>query len=253
MSDIASESAYEAGPVVISDVDLHQIYLEVGYPVIQPEDLEIPPADVKDTIIRSAMMDYFNWFPKKTIQEIQVASDFVLPFPNPTTMGAIDARIVPNSGVANVPTLSPFMNERNWSIAAGGLFGQGQYDYEMLEAKLLNRRYIQSSQNLLVAKRVVVDKAARQLTGFMNAPGVLRIIWADYSLNFDDIDFTKRRDAIKLSKAYLLRALAMIRGQQQSNTGMEFNIEALNARADKLEEESVGRWQKMTKVIVMRG
>ena len=244
---------YENTPVSISDVDRHMIYSEMGYPVVQPEDLELDPASVDEVVLRPTLMDYFSFFPIKTIVEVEVASEFTVPFPNVTTMSVLDARIVPNSGVANVPTLSPFMNERNWTIAAGGLFGQGQYDFEMMEAKLLNRRYIQASQNLLVARRVRVDRKARTLSGFMNAPGVLRITWADYSLNFDDVDFQKRRDVIKLAKAYLLRTIAMIRSQQNSDTGMDFNPEALNARADKLEEDSIGRWVSFAKPIVLRG
>jgi hypothetical protein len=244
---------YEKTSVSISDIDRHMIYSEMGWPVVSPEDLEIGPDDVDEVVLRPALMDYFSYFPIKTVQEVEVNSDYSIPFPNPTTVSVIDARIVPNSGVANVPTLSPFMNERNWSIAAGGLFGQGQYDMEMMEAKMMNRKYIQATQNLLVAKLVHIDRNNRTLTGFMNAPAVLRITWADYSLNVDDVDFQKRRDLIKLAKAYLLRTIAMIRGQQNSNTGMDFNTDALNTRAEKLEEESLGRWKAFAKPIVLRG
>jgi hypothetical protein len=252
MSDTAL-SYYENTPVSISEVDRRMIYSAMGYPVVQPEDLEISPEDVDAVVLRPALMDYFSYFPIKNVQEVEVNSNYSIPFPRFTTVSVIDARIVPNSGVANVPTLSPFMNERNWSIAAGGLFGQGQYDTEMMEAKLLNRRYIQASQNLLVAKLVHVDRNTRTLTGFMNAPAVLRITWADYSLNVDDVDFQKRRDFIKLSKAYLLRTIAAIRSQQDSNTGVEFNIESLTSQADKFEEQSLGRWQGMAKPVVIRG
>ncbi len=245
---------YNDTKVSVSDTDRRQIYAEFGYPVIQPEDLEIPPDDVDEVVFKPALMDYFSYFPLKTVVELQVAGDYSIPFPNPTTFGVFDARVIPYAGMGTVPTLSPFMNERNYySAQSGGVYGAGQYSFEMIEAKLLNRRYIQASQNLLITKRIYVDKHARLLKGTTNAPYVLRIVWADYSLNMDDVDFSKRRDMIKLCKAYLLRAVAMLRSQLQSNTGTEFNVEALNTRAQQLEDESINRWRKFSMAPVVRG
>lgn len=253
MSD-AAKTYYETTAVNVSYTDRRQIYLEMGYPAVPMEELEIPPAEVDELVFKPALMDYFAYFPIRTVQEEQVTGDFSVAFPHANTMGVVDARVIPFSGLANVPTLSPFMNERSYySAQSGGVYGAGQYDFEMIEAKLLNRRYIQASQNLLITKRIVVDRKLRVLKGTANAPYVLRITWADYSLDMDDVDYMRRRDIIKLCKANLLRAIAIIRSQQDSNSGMPFNVDALNTRAEKLELESIERWRKFAMPVSIRG
>ena len=123
----------------------------------------------------------------------------------------------------------------------------------MVEAKLIERKAMQAGFNLISAKKIVVDPVNKVISGVTNYPGILKLSWAEYSLNFDSIEFRKRKDVIKLAKANVMNAFADVREQMNANTGMEFNPGALRERATKLEDEIMERWRSISKVVILRG
>lgn len=236
----------------ISDKDYFEILVEVGYPVVKEDELEYTREEIQDLFIFPAMREYFSWFPKIEVQTAFIGSDFEFDFPDEKTYGVVDARI--NSSTSGTGrTESPFMNSLLYTQGSISHRKYGTpYDYGTTEAQYLERAYRKAGMNKVRVERLDVDNANRKLTGFSTINGELSIQWAKYSDNFDDIPFKKKSEVIKLSKAYLLRGLAMLRGQFNSDTGMGFNSQEFISRAENLERSVLSKWRAVSKVAIIR-
>lgn len=238
--------------ITIDDQDLDEIYFETGVPVIDKEDVEVPVDNVKKVCVFPAMMEYFAWFPLTLVSEYDVSnSSFSVDFPTQNTFGITDARIILSSGQGSAG--SPFVNSLIYKRASSGGYGRsGQYGYAMYEAKLLERQFQQANMNLNVTKQLTANSRTRKLTGFISSVGTLKVTWAEISYTFSDIPMRDRLDVKDLAKSKLLRAVGMIRAQQQNTMDMEMNYQQFLDRAQALEEKVLEKWRGKTKVVVLR-
>ena len=239
--------------ITISDDNLKQILLEIGCPPLDPTQLEISVADIKSLCISPAMFEYFIWNPicLHTEQEI-AAGAFSVPAPDASVIGIVDARLVPLMSRSSMQTTSPFMNAMLFNVNSNRSMRGAPGACELLEAKAFERRYAQSIEEVYGSKKIQYDPTTRMVTGYATSPSELNITWGKMSNVFEDIDSIRQKEAMKLAKAYTLRAFGQVRAQQNNNTGVEWNYQLFLDRADKLEEEVTASWKSRTKVVVVR-
>ena len=237
----------------ISTDDFAQILFELGCPPIPVEELEIQPNDIKELCVYPAMMEFFVWNPIVTKREYTVGvGNFAFDAPDENVLGIVSARMSGQMSRTTMNSGSPFINQLLYNPRPGKVGGIPR-SYEADEARIMERRLAQTTDPVFGARKVSYDPVTRQAVGFATIPSQVMISWGSMSLNMDDIDPLRKREAIKLAKSYTLRAFANVRSQQNSNTGVEFNYQIFLDRAEKLEEEVMEKWRTRTKVVVVRG
>jgi hypothetical protein len=238
--------------VVIEDRDLKRILTAVGGPVLSFEDLEVKRDDVIDLCVLPALEVHFSYFPIEFVQEVSLAGAISVAFPDPDlTLGVSSAQISMDIGAPNNPSLSPFVNDRNYQ--RGGLMRQGQYDIEAIGGNLMARSAMQSAVNLLAAKHVHVDPVTKTLTGFTNAPGICRISWAMMSLNANDIPVVHKPRFITLCQANLLEVIGTIRGSVSLSDDVSMDGQAMIDRAEKIRNDAMEVIYATTRGVIVRG
>jgi hypothetical protein len=244
--------------IIIPESTISEIATEIGYPVIPIEKTEIQTKDqLKNLIIWPSMREFFTWFPKINEQEYQVTSNFDISFPNPETFTVANVRMNTAGFIARDAT-NPFVNNSIYrSVTSYTGWGGGQYgtvnDYEARISRFYDRLERASVINYNAAIKYDCDDLNRKITGFTNVTGRMIVRWCEYSEDWNRIPFQRQEEVIKYAKSRLLRYVGQIRGQQ--NTGIAqtaFNFQLQLDRAKELEEQSITKWKKFTKVVLLR-
>ena len=240
--------------ITIQESEYKQIISELGYPVVKEEDLEFSRQDIQDLFIYPAMREYFTWFPKELETAQSISNRFEIPFPDEYTYGIVDSRLNTSASGADV-TASPFMNELVFN--SRGSSGRGMYgtrnDYGMTAASFMERSERRAMNDYSKSYKISVDNSNKRVVGYTNVMGELAITWAKFSEDFEDIPFRRKSEVIDLSKSNALKGFAMLRGQMNTDIGVEFDTGMFEDRATSLREEVLEKWKSMTKVVVIRG
>lgn len=238
--------------ITISDAYFSEITLPLGVPVLDVSDFELSKDEMKTLAILPAVRQYYTWFPLKEESDYAVGTSIQVPFPDDETFGAVDIRLNTAAYGAQGTTKNPFVDEVNFRPGGRGQYGT-PYDYNMFQSDVYDKMERQAVINKNKAFKVRINEAARTVTGFTNATGVLTIVWAKYSNDFANIPYNRVQEVIWLSQANLLRTLGMIRGQLDADTGADFNYDLFIKRADELEEKVMDKWKNFTKPVILRG
>lgn len=240
--------------ISIQESDYKEIISSVGYPIVSEEDLEFSREDIQDLFVFPAMREYFTWFPKEEETSHQITNKFDIPFPDLDTYGIIDSRLNTTASGSDV-TSSPFMNELVFNARTST--GYGAYgtknDYGMAQSNYFERAERRAVNNYAKSHKLSVDYSNRKVHGYTNVMGELVIIWAKSSHNFDDIPFRRKTEVLALAKAKTLKGFAMLRGQMNTDIGIEFDTGMMESEAERLEEKTLEKWRSTTKVAIIRG
>jgi len=240
--------------IIIQESEYKEIISEIGYPVVTEEDLEFTRADIQDLFIYPAMREYFTWFPKEKEVSYSITNTFEFPFPDEYTYGIIDSRLNTTAAGSDV-TASPFVNELVFNARTNS--GYGAYgtknDYGLVQANYMERAERRAVNDYSKSYKISVDSGERIVKGFTNILGELVIVWAKFSDNFDDIPYRRKSEVIDLAKSKVLKGFAMLRGQMNTDIGIEFDVGAFENKAEDLETKTLDKWKSMTKVAVIRG
>lgn len=235
--------------LTISQNHYNEILTEPGYPIITPNLLELTETQIKDLLIWPALREFWKWFPIVSEQQIQASSTFEVDFPNPETFGVVDVRLTTSAYRGSGVTANPLINETNIKVSRGGRYGT-RNNYEHAVAMYVERLERVSAVEYQKVFRVRILN--RKVKGYTNTLGVISIIWADYSEDFNDVPFEHISEVIKLASANILRYLGMLRNQDTSDLPNEMNGDEFISRADDLEEEIIEDWKAHTKAVLIR-
>lgn len=243
--------------IKIDDFYLNQIKSILAYPIV--EMVHLDDEQIKQFCIWPAMYRYFlKWPIQVENQIIHASTEMIIPFPDDDTIGLIDLRTVGKTGLrAGTPN---GQNSRFWDII--------QYN-QNLKVKISDRnlnpeglKYLTIMQQNLIGSisnfsdtfSHEVNYSERNIRVFSTSVNAqLLFTWAKTSNNFGMIKPTRILDVIELSKSYLLRHLASV-GSMLSDSGSEkqINVDALNSRADTIEEKITTLWQDFPDIIALR-
>jgi hypothetical protein len=238
--------------VQIRDTDIKRILLAVGGPVLSVEDLEITKDDILELVVLPALEVHFSYFPIEIVQEVSMAGSVTIPYPDPDlTIGLCSAQISMDIGNPNNPSISPFINDRNYQ--RGGLMRQGQYDMEAVDGNMMTRLAAQGAINLLSTRHLRLDPTLKVLNGFTSASGIARLVWANMSLNVDDVPIFNKNDFIRFCQANILEVLGTVRESLKLSDDVQMNGQAMQDKAKELRDEILDTWRTTTKVAISRG
>ena len=237
----------------ISSRDWKEIISEVGYPVVKESDLEFSKQDIEDLFIYPALRDYFTYFPKVEEQSVFVENVFEFSFPDSFTFGLVDGRLNTTFGGSGT-TNSPFMNEILYHNRVSGstrAYGT-KNDYGLRQAEVMDRLHRRTAIDSTRTFNINVNTDAEKVSGYTNVAGELVLKWAKFSEDFEEIPFRHKSEVLILAKSYTLRGFAQLRKQISTETGADFDVSGFEDRAQKLEEEVTNKWNKRTKVVILR-
>jgi len=239
--------------LAISDQSYNEILMELGYPFVKEEELEFPKETIINMMIWPALQQYYMYFPLQVQQQISTSGSFELPFPDEETFGITDARINNTFIGSGALTTNPFLNSLLVNRQASSSRYGSPYGYNLEQAKTYERYERQSILEDIRSFKIHVDENNRKVTGYTNVAGRLSITWAKYDYNFEAIPFKWKRDVLKLSKSYVLRAFGNLRAQLKQEDPDGFDYQNFLDRADNYNLEVMDRWEGISKVVVLRG
>jgi len=240
--------------VQISEEDLREILSEVGYPVIQLEDLEFSEDDVKDYFIYPALREYFTYFPKKEKYRQYIEGPFEVEFPDEFTFGLTDGRLNTTFGGAS-RSESPFLNEIMFNKRMGGSYNVygTRNDYGFFQSRMDERMTRRTTLDYNKTFNIRVDESEGKVVGYSNINGELILEWAKFSDDVADVRYIHKHEFLNLAKAYTLRGFAQIRDQIAADTGADFDTSGFRNRFEDLEQKVLESWKQKSKVVILRG
>lgn len=251
-------------PIIISDEDLNTVLTEAGVPFITIDELEFTREQILEQMIKPAMKEYFKWYPIIQIEKYVLTNNTIdIPIP-PWAFTAKRAYINPgypiNSNIKN-PTLRYF-DEVLLAASSRGAWANPSINYKKKQGFvgtgdyatfILEKAVRQGAVNYGSRTRVNINVHRGSITGYCTKSGLIEIEWAQWSNQWEDILFNRQIEVRKLACAYVLRALGMLRAQQEASSPGKLDYSYFLARADKLEEEVTQLWQSAAKVVIVRG
>lgn len=242
--------------IVISDSDLNLIKVVLAYPSV--ENIILTDSQIKDLCCYPALHEYFLFFPIRSVQEYWIATstDTAIPFPDDTTYGIIDARVVGKhylTGTGSTFWDLVYFNSMGMATSRrSGMYGQSGYNPNNLRQQILMQRSANASLQNLGSIHTRVDNEGRKVWIASSITGRVNITWAKYSMNFDDIKYEWKLDAIKLVQSNLLQHLADTTGiMTNSDSSISVNASDLKARAEELKTEVMDKWRSVAATYVI--
>lgn len=256
------EEYNKEGKVIISESDFNLCAKGIGYPFIQFEELEYTREEIIDLAIRPALERYFKYFPKTQIETYQVTGqEQIVEFP--TNAYDVIHFSVQQSALGNnqsgliTNTWLRYWDERMY---IGGSFnGVNGYYYggrrpttqtSDVSSWLLGRAANQAMINYRT--RYHLDKfrdkdGKLKLRFYSNKMGVAEVHYAIQTLDFNDVEFARRPELIKLCAAEIKKLFGNLRRQIKSDIPGTVNYSDWVSEADKEIQEVEENWKSIVK------
>ena len=246
--------------IILSDDVYGRVLKVIGYPIITLEDISggsMTRQQLQDIVLKDALLEYWSWFPKKNVQEYSYSGQFEMGFPNATTIGILDYRVVQQRNGSLTSGGNSWLDIQNiQSVGSSGSYGGGmfgtKYNYDMNIAYESRRQTQQAVIDRNQVVKIDIDYSSRKIIGYTNLTGKLNITWAEYSEEFSDIPMGDRQDVIRLMQSYLLFFFGDLRNQTADNTPSDIDGSEFVSRASDLKEEVLEKWKSKPKIVVRR-
>jgi hypothetical protein len=238
--------------------DIYQRILTcMGYPIVSEEDLGVTREQVEDLLILPALKNvYFKWFPKQEEDTYEISTTYDISFPDEWTWGVLDLRLNTTPYYSTIKTGNPLINEINIRDASSGgyrdMWNSGN-DYGYSQVEYTERSLRQSIIDTYKAFKKSIDYQNRRVKGYTNTAGQLSIIWAKYSLDWNDVDFRQEEQVIKLAQSYILEFFGRLRDQEAGQNPADLDGGSLIDRAEALYEEVMESWKNYPRAVILRG
>jgi len=243
--------------ITIADSYIEEILSIAGYPILtlDDSDFELTEAQIKSLVVLPTLREFYRWFPIPTIDEYSISGSFSIDFPTSDTFQVIDARL---NTVGNFTTNlngNAFINARNYKKTCGwgpNLYNTGN-SYGMENAYILGSATRQSFVDRSKAFKVTPNLTTRKLEGYTNTSGKMSVTWGAFNNDFGVIPFNRLEHVIKLSQSKLLEVLIQIRANTNNDLPNAWNVDFYEDKRESLREEVINKWQKESKIVVIKG
>ena len=232
------ESVYtlkNVGDVIISDSDYQQCIKCLGAPFVQEDELEYSKEEIINLAIKPALDMYFKWFPKVEVHTYPATGALQeVDFPK-------DAYDIVRADVQQMGSSGPFNGPQNvllryWDESLYGGFGAGSYyGYGMTGSysSTMGLSGANATGNLLAARavaqgltnymtRVHIDRYQRPdgtwyAQFYSSKGGTVEIYYAMRTYDFNNVEFARRPEVLKLCSAFVKELFANVRRQIKSD------------------------------------
>lgn len=252
-TNVVSESAIQ-----IDSTFLNIIKSVLAYPC--EDTLLLSDDQIKTIILYPVFMEYFTKFPIKYRDQKDISTFVSIPFPDQFTYSVTECRVVGKQS-QGVGTNGSFwqlvMLNKGYGSGQGGFNTYGSqmrgFNPEGLRQSTRNLRYVLDSYGNDATFNYFVNKPLKQLEINSSSNAAVEIVWAKWSNNFEDIDYPRRKEVLKLAQSYLLdhwvRSVSLI---DDGNTDQTLNFIDAQTKADALKQEVYDLWNKLQDPVVMR-
>jgi len=242
--------------ILIADNWLKQVKKVLAYPSLDKAILS--DDEIIDYCVHPALVAFFTKFPLKTTTQQGINGEVVINFPDIYTIGVMDVRVVDigliyGTGTSFWDLVSYNVMGASGSMNPGQMFGAKGYNPNSLwQQRMFQRQVAKSLQNQNATIKARVNPYEKKVYIYSSISGTLNIIWAKYSVNFDDIKFERKYDVIKLAQAYLLEHLADTTSiLNDSNLDITVNADTLKTRATELKTEVKELWDQFPDIVFL--
>ena len=220
--------------VQIQDSDYEEIMSCLGATFITPEELEYTRAQICNLAIKPALREFFKWCPAKTLEPTVVnVSRTVQEIDMPAEAYGVAGLSLQQNGMnAMGDTTNPFAYAWEQSFYGGGGAGinVGIGLMNTSVKGVANNGILTSIQGRAVNQAIInyarrvhyegpYDRAngTKYIKLYSNTSGSFNIWWAKKSMNFDDVRYTQKENAIDLCKAKVMQLFGSLRRQTKAD------------------------------------
>lgn len=262
------EKSYTSA-VKISDEDYDLCLRGIGYPFINQEELEYTKDQIIELAIKPALERYYKWFPRVEVRTYPITGDTQEePFPD----GAYDiVGFSVQQGVGNYGGMSNvthimwrYMDEALYTMGGGvgaGITGNYFNSYtspktvvntpgSFLLGRAATQAVINSTSRHRVDKILKTDENGNShwyAKFYSNKGGMAEITYAIEDLDFNNVEFARRPEVLKLCNAEVKRLFGNLRRQIKSGTPGTVDYSTWVTEADKEIAEVEEDFRKIVK------
>lgn len=253
--------------VKISDADYQEIMSCLGIPFIQEEALEYNRTQISNLAIKPALREFFHWIPAVKSEVVQVSrAQQKIPMP-PDVYGVAGLSLQQNGMNAMGDTTSPFAYAWEQSYYGGNGINVGLGLMNTSIKGVATNGITQSIQSRALAQAMInytrrvhyegpyeESDGSKYIVLYSNTQGAFNIWWARYSMDFNDVPFVRKTEAIDLSKAKVKQLFGEIRRQSKSDIPGLVDYKYLIEEGKTLWDDTVKKLMDIVKAQgIMRG
>lgn len=262
--NVISSALVGGGNVVkVPDEWLVQVKKVLAFP--STSKIILSDTQIKELAFFPAMHDYFVKFPLKITDSFQMGADATqtFNFPDAETYAIIDARFTgkleQSSGGSSFWELINYTRNYGQTTNIRGGYGRGRgsygspYNFNGQWQAIIAQRQVADSIANRITTKVHILKSERKVEAYSSSSSRFNITWAKRSNCFEDIEYERQFDVVKLAQANLLLHLSDTTGIiTDSAAEATVNSDALKTRAEDLRNEVYEKWEQFPDVILMR-
>jgi len=230
--------------VTISADDINEIKSALGFPLVQGFEWENNSSSddyIKGYVIPRVLRTYFTYYPIRVDTNTAVNGQFEIAYPNDPDIFRVLRHFFNFKNWSSLQTTSPFFLQA--LVIGKGSFNPTQ-DLGKLQTAMSDMTTWESIMDFNRAVEVNDVMDQRVVRGCVSTPGDLTIQWAKKSDDFSAINYSRREDALRLAKGYLLQDAARIRSQVQVQAKAMLETSMLKADGDSYVAEVEGKWKR---------
>ena len=241
---------------IISDYWLSQVKKVIGYPNAD-DTILLTDIQIKSYCIYPAIREYFTKFPIQVTEEhsISTSTDNEIEFPDTSTFGVLDARLVGKMTVSGSGTSFwdlVYYNAMNLNVSKSGYYGIKGFNPNFKKQMTAMQKQAIATQANEATIDIRVDEVNRVVKLHTNINGKANVTWAKFSLDFDDVKYVYKNDVIKLSQASLKEHLADTTGMITKNLEVDIDSDRLKSEALEMRREVAEKWAEIPNIVIIR-
>lgn len=254
--------------VIISEEDYQRCISVLGAPFITEEELDYSREEITNLAIKPALEEYFHWLPPTEFTTVNVGTNEE-EVDMPSDAYAVISIQLQQSGVGGSSYTSPMFFAMEQAMyggisSSGAIAGankvssMGIRNSSAIVGGMQNRALQQALVNY--SRRVHYegpyrkDDGAQYIKVYSNVSGVLNILWAKKSLDFNDVAFAQRTRVFEYAQACIKELFANLRRQSKSDVPGQIDYNIWLSEAKETKDRITTEYKRMVKYSsVLRG
>ena len=236
--------------VEISGDDIQEISSGLGAPLIKTLDWGCDSEDyIRTNVAKRVLRIFFRYFPIKLDKQYVINNVFEIDYPDDALVYRVFRHFF-NYKTEGMQNLSnPFFLQTQVLDRRSHPHLRPYHMNEIFSRLSTNEAMVNHAHALDVWD----SPQERKVRGSTTTYGTLSIQWAKYSLNFNQIPFNYKDDAIKLGKAFLIQDASRIRGAAKiPGSSVDLDENPLLKDSDRWEEEVITLWKASGSVAIVK-
>lgn len=246
--------------VQISEEDYQEIISCLGTPFVDESILEYNRSEISSLALRPALREFFKWCPAAISEEVQVSrSKQNIPMPSDAYC-VLGLSLQQNGTSAMGDTTNPFSYAWEQAYFGGNTNSTGIGIYNTGLRGVANGNIINSITSRAVSQSIINYSrrvhyegpytnadGSKYIVVYSNLSGTFNIWWGKQTMNFNDVEFAQRENAIKLCQAKVMQLFGNLRRQAKSDIPGVVDYNYLITEGTAMEKEVITELKSLVK------